>query len=442
MSIFISFSKWSPRGLFARSLLIIVLPIAIMQILITYLFFDLHWGKVSFALAKSTASNIAYITNKYEADPTSENLAKLQNDANSYFGFSFTLDKGQSLPPKARHIDVPAYDRTLKKAINSQVNRPYWFDTIRYYKYVDIRVKVKEGILHFLVNRDNVFASTGGIFLMWIIGATTLLTTVSILFIRNQIRPMERLADAAERFGRGESVYLKPAGSREVRRAAHAFLEMRARIARHIEQRTNILAGVSHDLRTPLTRLKLELALLPKSANIEAAKHDIRQMEDLLEEYLSFAKGEWAGQKEETDLSLIAKMAFDDSSRNNSNIINNIHKQDINVSIKPTSIKRCLDNLISNALAHGNNVSISADKDNEFGYIFIDDDGAGLPESSYEEALNPFTRLEGARNMNKKGVGLGLSIARDIARSHGGELQLSQSPMGGLRASLKLPLIK
>ncbi len=437
----ISLSKISPKGLFARSLLIIVLPIALMQILVTYVFFDLHWGQVSKFLSEGAAGDVAYITQNYLKNPSRENLETLREEAQSNLRLSVALQENAQLPKFQRKAKIPALDRTLNAALQANLKTEYWFDTVRYPDYVDIRVKIPNGVLRFLAYRDRVFASTGGIFFLWLVGASVLLATVSVLFIRNQVRPIERLANAAESFGRGESVELKLAGSREIRRASQAFLDMRARIARHIEQRTNILAGVSHDLRTPLTRLKLELAMMQDSEELQAAKSDLKLMEEMLDEYLDFARGQWAEGTEEIDLAQIANRVFEKFSRNNENLKSLPCDKELKISGRALSLERLLANLLENALFYGKNAQISCEKDDKCAYVLIDDDGPGLSETDRDKVLNPFTRLDNSRNQNKKGVGLGLSIARDIAHSHGGEIFLEASPMGGLRAKLRLPLL-
>jgi two-component system osmolarity sensor histidine kinase EnvZ len=440
LSIFISFSKWTPHGLFARSLLIIVLPIAIMQILVTYLFFDLHWGQVSRTLSEAAAGDVSYITTRYLADPTDANFAILKHDAEARLRLSVELRPGAELPTSSRNALIPAFDRTLRRALEGSVSQRFWFDTTRYPDYVDIRVKVPQGILRYLAYRDRVFASTGGIFLLWLTGATMILGLVSVLFIRGQVKPMERLADAAERFGLGEVVPLKPAGSREIRRATHAFLDMRARIGRHIEQRTNILAGVSHDLRTPLTRLKLELAMLNSTDATKDMQNDIKQMEEMLEEYLTFARGEWVEETELIELNQIAKSCFDDAKRTGANIVSKDMDTPIRTMGRGASIKRSIANLVSNATSFGSHVEISVSHNNKYAFVHVDDNGPGIEPSQYDEALNPFSRLDPSRNQNRNGVGLGLSIARDVARSHGGDIIMAKSALGGLRVSLKLPL--
>lgn len=426
-----------PKGLFARSLLIIVLPVAVMQILVTYMFFDLHWEQVSRRLSEGAAGDVALVTRQYIAAP--QELPQLIENARADLRLSVVLRPDESLPNVTRAAVIPAFDRTLQRALAGSVGQPFWFDTTRYPDYVDIRVAVPGGVLRFLAYRDRVFASTGEIFLLWLIGATVLLATISVLFIRNQVRPMERLADAAERFGRGENVELKPAGSLEVRRATLSFLQMRSRIARHLEQRTNLLAGVSHDLRTPLTRLKLQLAMMPASPDIADARGDIVEMEGMLDEYLTFAQGQWSEEPELIDLADIMRDIVVDSARAG----RNIHDKDVSRALpmtgRPIALKRCLSNLVENALSFGHNVGLSSHLSEGQIIVHVDDDGPGIAEENYEEALKPFSRLDPARNQNRKGVGLGLALANDAARSHGGSLTLDKSPLGGLRATLRLP---
>jgi two-component system, OmpR family, osmolarity sensor histidine kinase EnvZ len=436
----ISLSKWTPRGLFARSLLIIVLPIAIMQILVTYLFFDLHWGQVSRYLSEAAAGDVAYITKSYIDNPSPENLQKLKQEANNKLRISLDLQADTDLPIELRRSKIPAYDRTLRRALDTSLQNKFWFDTTRYPDYVDIRVKIPQGVLRFLAYRDRVFASTGGIFILWLVGATLMLAAVSVLFIRNQVRPIERLSEAADSFGKGENVDLKPAGSKEIRRATKAFLDMRNRINRHIEQRTNILAGVSHDLRTPLTRLKLELAMMPKTQDLENAKADIRQMEEMLDEYLDFARGIWSEETETINLKNVTNEVANSILRNYNNLELVQIDDDVFIKGREVAIVRALNNLVINALNYADNIKITLLKNQNYALVHVDDDGPGIAPEKYHEALNPFSRLDSSRNQNKKGVGLGLSIARDIAHSHGGELDLAQSPMGGLRTTLRIPL--
>jgi two-component system, OmpR family, osmolarity sensor histidine kinase EnvZ len=432
--------QFIPKGLFARSLLIIVLPVAIMQMVVTYVFFDLHWEQVSRRLSEGAAGDVAMVTRQYLANPNPAAFSKISETARADLRLSVVLQEDAKLPEAVRRATIPAFDRTLQRALVGSVSQPVWFDTTRYPDYVDIRVEVPGGVLRFLAYRDRVFASTGGIFIIWLAGASILLATVSVLFIRNQVRPMERLADAAERFGRGENISLKPAGSLEVRRATISFLQMRSRIARHIDQRTNLLAGVSHDLRTPLTRLKLQLAMMPKSPDIDEARADIVEMEQMLEEYLAFAQGQWNEEPEPIDLAEIIRDLVIDSGRAGRLVTADGIANSLPAIGRPIVIKRCLSNLVENALSFADVVQISSRTSETSVTIIIDDNGPGIAPENYEEALKPFSRLDPSRNQNRKGVGLGLALANDAARSHGGSLSLERSPLGGLRASVLLPI--
>ena len=274
---------------------------------------------------------------------------------------------------------------------------------------------------------------------MWLAGVTFLLTAVAIAFIRNQVRAIERLAEAAEAFGRGvDRPDFKPHGAREVRQAAIAFIDMRSRIQRYIEQRTTLLASVSHDLRTPLTRLKLEAELAPPSARMEAIKSDLAEMEHMIEEFLAFARGEGGEAVEDVDLSDLIRSVAEGAKRAGGALT--VHAPDaLPAHLRPNAVKRGLANLVTNAAAHARNVKLTAVPLDGGGVdIHVDDDGPGIPEALYEEAFKPFSRLDEARNQNVKGVGLGLAIARDVARSHGGDVTLSKSLMGGLRATMRL----
>jgi two-component system osmolarity sensor histidine kinase EnvZ len=294
-------------------------------------------------------------------------------------------------------------------------------------------------VLQLKAYRDRLQARSGPLFVAWIAGATLFLVIVSVLFIRNQVRPIEMLADAMERFGRGEdSGMFKIRGAREVRGATHAFFDMRERIKRHIEQRSQLLAGVSHDLRTPLTRLKLQLALMPPASEIDDIKRDLAEMEETLEEYLAFAKGLTEDAPERVDLAALAHAVATGSNRDGG-VITVEASGDTITPGRGRALRRCLANLIDNAAAHGDKVCVSVTGEADAITVAVDDNGPGIPEDLYEEAFRPFSRLDATRSRNQKGVGLGLAIARDVARSHGGDIRLSTSPLGGLRAALRLP---
>lgn len=433
--------RYLPKGLFARTLLIIVLPVALMQVAVAWSFFEEHWETVTSRLSEGVAGDIAMMTELFERDIDTPGAFD-RNAEIAYATMSLSVDfqPGETLPTSRRSSFFRTLDRTLRSALSDQIDNAFWFDTTRYPNYVDVRVEVDGGILRFIALRERVFATTGHIFLLWIIGASTLLTAVSVVFIRNQVKPIRRLADAAEQFGRGQDVAdFRPAGATEVRQAAHAFLGMRNRLKRHIDQRTALLAGVSHDLRTPLTRLRLQLALMPAGEERDDTIRDVTEMEQMLDEYLDFARGQANEETEHRDLVALVAETVQDASRDGTEI-SIADQAPVMADVRPGTVKRCVANLIGNAKDFGERIAVSVEHVGSRIEIRIDDDGPGIPPDQYEEALKPFSRLDESRNLNRKGVGLGLAIARDVARGHGGELRLSESPMGGLRATLSLPV--
>ncbi len=428
-----------PTSLFGRSLLIIILPVAIMQIVVGYVFFDAHWQSVNGHLTEGLAGDVAWVARSYQEDPRRANLARLEDRAQRTLDLSIAFQDGGVLPRGRRPILFVAIDRSLQKALAERIDAPFWFDTARYPAYVDLRVKVARGVLRIIAPKDRVFATHANIFILWLTLATLILTAIAVAFIRNQVRAIERLAEAAEAFGKGADIGFRPHGAREVRQAAHAFLAMKARIQRHVEQRTTLLASVSHDLRTPLTRLKLELALAEPGARVEAMKGDLAEMEHMIDDYLAFARGEGGESLERVNLRGLIEEVGQGALRAGARLMVAI-PSDFAATVRPNAVKRALANLVMNAAAHGERVEIAARPTPAGGVeIVIDDDGPGIPEDRFEEAFSPFARLDPSRNQNEKGVGLGLAIARDIARGHGGELALERSPLGGLRAVVRLP---
>lgn len=433
-----------PRTLMARVLLIIVLPIIVMQVLITWMFFDMHWETVTARLSEAMAGEIAWAVSAYEAEPTPANVQRIAQQAKGPMQLSIVLQRNQDLPTSHRQSLFVPLDRAIDRALGQQIDNPYWFDTTRYPGFLDVRIKVQEGTLRFIVPKDRAFATTGYIFLYWMIGATFVLTTVAMLFIRNQVRAIERLAEAAEKFGRGEDdPAFKPYGATEVRSAANAFLEMKERIQRQIEQRTTLLASVSHDLRTPLTRLKLELAMTEQDAAAQRMKQDVSEMAYMIDEYLAFARGEIAEDKDSIAVHDLVEGIRNSTLRAGHTLEIELPAEDVSVRIRTSSIQRALNNLVMNGFHYGKTVRLTAElsvgKDNRTLTLHVDDDGPGIAPEKREDAFKPFSRLDDSRNQNIKGVGLGLAIARDIVRGHGGDLTLDTSPMGGLRATVTLP---
>lgn len=429
-----------PTSLWGRSLLIIVLPVLVMQVAVTWAFFDMHWQTVTARLSDGLAGDVSWVATAYADEPTPANLAVISDRAQRAMSLSVALQDGATLPEETRRGTIGVVDRALGDALAARIDQPFWYDTTRYPAYVDIRVQQPQGVLRIIAPRERAVATQAHIFVLWLLVATVLLMGVAILFIRNQVRAIERLAEAAEAFGRGETQErFKPSGAKEVRAAANAFMDMRARIQRHIEQRTALLASVSHDLRTPLTRLRLELALAPAFKRQAAMRSDLDEMEHMIDEYLAFARGEAGEAAQEVAIGqLLADVAAD--ARRAGAEVRIVSPEGLIAAVRPMGFKRALVNLAGNAAAHGDHVRLSARALPSGGLeVAIDDDGPGIPEEMREEAFRPFSRLDASRNQNRKGVGLGLAIARDVARGHGGDITLDRSDLGGLRAIIRIP---
>ena len=429
-----------PASLLGRTLLIFVLPVAIMQLAVGWVFFDNQWRTQTARLSESLAGEIAWIRDGYEADPSAANLARIGRHAQQSLGLSVSVLRGQDLPTSAPSPWFLQFDQPLRAALSRRLNAPSWFESIPDPIRVDIRVKLKEGVLQVVAPRERAFAQRGYQFIAWLLLFTILLTAVALIFMRNQVRAIERLADAAEAFGRGGDVpQFKPHGAREVRKAAFAFIAMKERIQRHIDQRTALLASVSHDLRTPLTRLKLEIALSEPSPRMLEMKRDLSEMEHMIDEYLSFARGEGGEALEEASLRALIDDVVRGAARAGVQVKVDSGAGPI-VSVRPNTLKRALSNLVMNAAAHAAEVEVAVRIRAGGGIdVTVDDNGPGIAPERYEEAFRPFSRLDEARNQNEKGVGLGLAIARDAARALGGEVILNRSPLGGLRATIRLP---
>ena len=429
-----------PKGLYARALLIIIAPMVVLQSVVAFMFMERHYNLVTQRLSAGVVQDIATLIEVYKLYPQEPDHAKLRRIAQEKLGLVVDFLAANELPPPGPKPFFSLVDQALSEELRTQVGRPFWIDTVGRSALVEIRVKLDNAVMRVLAPRSVAYVSNSHIFLGWMVGTSLVLITVAVLFLRNQIRPILRLADAAESFGKGREVPdFRPRGAREVRRAAHAFVEMKRRIERAFEQRTAMLAGVSHDLRTILTRFKLELALLGDSPEVEAMKKDVDEMGRMLEAYLAFARGDSGEQPAATDMGTFLEELRSDADRNGHKTSVQFHGHPI-VTVRPAAFKRCLANLVSNAARHAPSISITGHRDHRWLTVTVDDDGPGIAPQLREEVFKPFLRLDDARNQDEGGTGLGLAIARDIARSHGGDILLSDSPLGGLRATVRVPV--
>jgi two-component system, OmpR family, osmolarity sensor histidine kinase EnvZ len=429
-----------PKGLYARALLIIIAPMVILQSVIAFVFMERHWNVVTKRLSASVVQDVAALIDIYSAYPQDADYAQIRRIAQQRLGLVVDFLPSTDLPPPGPKPFFSLLDQALSDELRKQIGRPYWIDTVGKSALLEIRVQLDNTVMRIFARRSAAYVSNSEIFLLWMVGTSTVLLTVAIIFLRNQIRPILRLADAAESFGKGREVpNFRPRGAREVRRAAAAFIEMKTRIERAIEQRTAMLAGVSHDLRTVLTRFKLELALIEDSPEVDAMKKDVDEMARMLEAYLAFARGDSGETSAPTDMAEFLEELRQDAERHGHKTSVVFHGPPI-VTVRPAAFKRCLSNLVSNAARFAPSIAISGHRDHRYLTVTVDDDGPGIPASLREDVFKPFLRLDDARNQDKGGTGLGLAIARDIARSHGGEITLGDSSLGGLRATVRVPV--
>jgi two-component system osmolarity sensor histidine kinase EnvZ len=432
------FGGFMPKGLYARSLIIIIAPVVLLQSVIAYVFMERHWQLVTRRLSAAVTGDIAALVDIYQSYPQDADATTLTRIAGDRLQLDVDILHDTDLPPPGPKPFFSILDEALSSELARQVDRPFWVDTVGRSNYIEIRVKLDNGVLRVLARRSQAYASNSHIFLVWMGGSSVILLGVAILFLRNQIRPILRLAEAAESFGKGREIEFRPRGAREVRQAGHAFLEMKRRIERNIEQRTTMLNGVSHDLRTILTRFKLSLALLRQTPEVEDLKRDVDEMSRMLEGYLSFARGDMGEQAVTTDLrSLLEELQTDAERQGHATSLDIVG--DPMITVRPDAFRRLLFNLVSNAARHGEKIAISANHETRWLVVHVEDDGPGISPELRDEVFKPFVRLDEARNQDEGGSGLGLAIARDIARSHGGDIALGDSPLGGLKATVRLP---
>jgi len=426
-----------PRSLLGRSLLIIVGPLILLQVVSAFTFYDRHWTTISRRLSEAIAGDIAAVIQLLAQDPTEAGHAFTFALAQSKFGLKVDFQPGEITPESVDTADSEL-EAILALALQSRVGLPYVIELGDPDATVELQADGR--VIQFVFNRKRLSSSNVSILVLWMVGTGTALAGIAILFMRNQIRPIRRLADAAEEFGKGRDVpSFRPAGALEVRQAAAAFMSMRDRIRRQISQRTQMLNGVSHDLRTPLTRMKLQLAMMPEGPEIAELKADIDEMERMIDGYLSFARGEGTEAPRPTAVAPLLREVVHGARRNGAAI--DLHvESDVELPLSPDAFRRSVANLVANAARYGRHVAVRAGIRAGSLEITVDDDGPGVAPELREEVFRPFFRLDESRNSETGGTGLGLTIARDVIRRHGGDVTLEDSPIGGLRARVRLPL--
>ena len=427
-----------PRTMFGRSLLIVVVPLVLLQAIATWIFYDRHWAAVSWRLSAGVAADIALLIETMQGTGSENTAVRSLERAAALTDLDVKVTPGARLPARLASGHTLLEDQ-LTQAMRGRVNLPFDIETPGDPYAIRINIQLPRGVLSVNVPRDRLYSSTTYIFVMWMVGSSLVLLAVATIFLRNQVKSLRRLAAAAEGFGKGRPVpFFKIEGAVEVRQAAIAFMKMRDRIQRQVRQRTQMLAGVSHDLRTPLTRMKLALELLRDDPAVEELKSDVAEMERLVHGYLDFARGEGTEAPVETDISLLLEdIAV--AMRREGTPLSVAAPSEYVMLVRPNALRRCIGNLIDNARRHGSHVWLTGIAVGDGIDILVDDNGPGIRPADRDRAFRAFIRLDPSRNPSTGGVGLGLTIARDVARSHGGEVTLETSPQGGLRARVHLP---
>ncbi len=437
------FGSWAPKGLYARALIIIIAPIVILQSILTFVFLDRHYQVVTGRLSVATAQEIAMLAAAYDGakDKSPAELERLSDMARDHLNLIVRFMPGDELPITRSKPFFGLLDRHLSNQIRNRIHRPYWIDTVGSSGHIEIRIKLDGAVMRVLAQRAQLVPSNTHIFLVWMVISATVLLIVAVLFLRNQIRPIQALADAADRFGRGRPAPLdfKVRGAREVRLATQAFLDMRDRIERHVEQRTIMLAGVSHDLRTILTRFRLQLAMM-QAPHIEDLKRDVDEMQQMLEDYMAFAKGDSGERTRRVDVKRLLEEVQAGTCAEGKEIKLEVRQDPLVAALRRNAFKRAVVNLVSNAVRHASAVSIRALRSRGWLTITVEDNGPGIAADKREEVFRPFHSHNKARNQDTKSSGLGLAIARDIVRGHGGEITLGDSVLGGLKAVIRIPV--
>ena len=427
--------KILPKQLFYRSLIIVAAPIIIMQITISIVFFDSLWIKTNKGMTRALVDEVATFIDAYESE--NNNKENIINLFDSHLQFNIKYESNKDFPKLFNERWFSPIDRSLRRELKSQ-NFNYWFDTAGYKNLINLKIKYKDGYFQFFIPRERLTSTSVRLFALWITLPAALVIFIAILFLKNQTRPITKLAEASERFGRGEDVEeYRPSGALEIRKAGLEFDRMRKRILRHLNQRSEMLSGISHDLRTPLTRIKLQLAFIKDKEISNKLSNDVDEMEKMLNEYLQFSRSNFREKSEKFNLSELILSTVKEYENKNISIN---EQSEIYFIGRKSLVKRCLNNLLDNAINFSKNIKIKHQKIKRSVLIFIEDDGPGIPSSEYENVFKPFYKVDKSRNQTKSSVGLGLSIASDIIRSHGGDIELGRSEMGGLKIKIFLPV--
>ena len=424
-----------PKRLFYRALIIVAAPTIILQLIITIVFYDSIWIKANKNTTRSLVAQLKTIAEVYQNDK--KNLDFFTDSYKNNFNFEIGINK-EEFPQISGERRFSPMDRSLRRELKSTFgNNNYWFNTSKFKNAVEIKIKSENETIEFLVPKEMVSASSVRLFVLWTTLPSIVLIVIALIFLKNQTRPLVKLAKAAERFGKGDYVNdFRPSGAQEIRKAAYEFDRMAKRINRHLNQRSEMLSGISHDLRTPLTRLKLQLAMIDQKDLSKKMSKDVDEMEKMLNDYLQFSKT----QAQESTLEISLTYTFDEILKNiNSDNLKINYEDNIILKARPIALKRSFENLIQNGLTYGKNVFIKIQKSSNRALILIEDDGPGIPEDQYKNVFKPFFRLDESRSLNKSGVGLGLAIVEDVINSHGGNIQLGKSKMNGLQVKIFLP---
>lgn len=431
---------YMPKRLYARSLLIIITPMILLQSVVTLVFMERHWQQVTERLSAATTRDLAAVVDMIETSPSDGDYSNAIRIAQERLSMKIDILPPDPLPPAGRKPFFSILDQILSAQITKQINRPFWIDTVGDSSVLEVRIQLEGKVLRAFIRRNQAYASNTHIFIVWMVGTSLVLLMIAIPFLRNQIKPILKLAEAAESFGKGRPMPpdFRPRGAEEVRRAGFAFIQMRERIERQLEQRTAMLSGVSHDLRTILTRFKLQLALSGSKPDREALNRDIDDMQSMLQGYLDFVRAEAEEDPGRFDLAAYLETAREEAALRERELTTSL-SGDPTIHVRPNAFSRLLANVIGNALRYAPSIRVDAVHTKGSLTVIIDDDGPGIPVERREDVFKPFFRLDEARNLDASGTGLGLSIARDIARSHGGDITLDDSPMGGLRVIVRVP---